>query len=116
MTMIHDVRDELEHALAMLKKPEDICVHNLKAREFRQGIDLVEDCVQVSAQWDQTRAVHCGQLAGAGGAEARGAGDQEGAGRDGEPGRHGGRPPGQVPHLETRDTVTLVPRWQDLSV
>ena len=103
--MTHDVRDELEHALAMLKKPEDICVHNLKAREFRQGIDLVEDCVQVSAQWDHTRAVHCGQLAGAGGAEARGAGDQEGAGRDGEPGRHGGRPPGQVPHLLTRDTA-----------
>ena len=32
----------------MLKKPEDIIIHNLKAREFRQGIDLVEDNVQVS--------------------------------------------------------------------
>ena len=96
--IIRDVREELEHALAMLKKPEDICVHNLKAREFRQGIDLVEDCVQVSAQWDHTGAVHCGQHGGAGGAEARGAGDQEGEGRDGEPRRHGGRTPHQVSH------------------
>ena len=33
-------RDELDHALLMLKKPEDICVHNLKARDFRQGMKV----------------------------------------------------------------------------
>ena len=41
-------RYEINHAIEMLKKPEDIIIHNLKAREFRQGIDLVEDNVQVS--------------------------------------------------------------------
>ena len=41
-------RFEINHAIEMLKKPEDIIIHNLKAREFRQGIDLVEDNVQVS--------------------------------------------------------------------
>jgi len=30
-------KDELEHANLMLMKPEDVCIHNLKAREFRQG-------------------------------------------------------------------------------
>ena len=39
---------EINHAIEMLKKPEDIIIHNLKAREFRQGIDLVEDNVQVN--------------------------------------------------------------------
>ena len=41
-------RYEINHAIEMLKKPEDIIIHNLKAREFRQGIDLVEDNVQVN--------------------------------------------------------------------
>ena len=41
-------RYEINHAIEMLKKPEDVIIHNLKAREFRQGIDLVEDNVQVS--------------------------------------------------------------------
>ena len=39
-------KEELQHSLLMLKKPEDICIHNLRAREFRQGIELVEDAVQ----------------------------------------------------------------------
>ena len=57
-------KDELEHAKLMLMKPEDVCIHNLKAREFRQGslkdcritfilclssgVDLVDDVVQES--------------------------------------------------------------------
>ena len=52
---LHDENDklvlsryEINHAIEMLKKPEDIIIHNLKAREFRQGIDLVEDNVQVN--------------------------------------------------------------------
>ena len=38
ITKLELIRDELEHATLMIKKPEDICIHNLKAREFRQGI------------------------------------------------------------------------------
>ena len=49
---------------------------------------------EVACLYGSLSTVHCGQLGGAGGAEARGAGDQEGEGRDGEPGRHGGRTPG----------------------
>lgn len=41
-------RDELDHAIVQLKRPEDIACHNLKSREYRQGIDQVDDMVQVS--------------------------------------------------------------------
>ena len=30
-------RDQLTHALAALTRPEEVCIHNLRAREFRQG-------------------------------------------------------------------------------
>ena len=41
-------REELEHGLEMLTRPEQVCVRNLQDRDFRQGIELVEDNVQSS--------------------------------------------------------------------
>ena len=35
-----EARDQLSHALLALARPEEVCVHNLRAREFRQGIVL----------------------------------------------------------------------------
>ena len=46
--MLIKSRDEIDHAIVQLKRPEDIACHNLKAREYRQGIDQVDDTVQIS--------------------------------------------------------------------
>ena len=33
-------REQLGHAMLVLSRPEEVCVHNLKAREFRQAMIL----------------------------------------------------------------------------
>ena len=32
-------RDQLSHAMLALSRPEEVCIHNLKARGFRQGTE-----------------------------------------------------------------------------
>ena len=56
-------RDELEHGLEMLTRPEQVCVRNLQDRDFRQGIELVEDNVQSSLRHEiQVNTSKCLQL------------------------------------------------------
>ena len=33
-------REQLSHAMLALSRPEEVCIHNLRAREFRQGAEL----------------------------------------------------------------------------
>ena len=41
-------RREIEHAIAQIKRPEDVVNHCLSAREYRVGIDNVTDNVQLA--------------------------------------------------------------------
>ena len=48
MAGLEVTRQELEHAIAQAKRPEEVALHCLTAREYRVGVDVVADAVQAA--------------------------------------------------------------------
>ena len=60
--VLENSKQELEHAICQAKRPEEVAVHCLAARDYRVGVDVVQDAVQaaLAAELAEIRRIRAG--------------------------------------------------------